>query len=97
MGENHFATWPTAMYGVVLLLAGIAYFILAQVLIAVNGRDSALAKAVGKDVKGRVSIVLYLAAIPLAFLAGWLALAIYVIVAIMWLVPDRRIEKTLTP
>jgi len=97
MGENHFATWPSALYGVVLLLAGIAYFILAQTLIAVNGQDSALAKAVGKDVKGRVSIVLYLAAIPLAFLAGWLALAIYVIVAIMWLVPDRRIEKTLTP
>jgi uncharacterized membrane protein len=96
MGENHFAAWPSALYGVVLSLAGIAYFILARVLIAVNGRDSALAKAVGKDVKGRVSIVLYLAAIPLALLAGWLALAIYVIVAIMWLVPDRRIEKTLT-
>jgi uncharacterized membrane protein len=97
MGENHFAAWPSALYGVVLLLAGIAYFILARVLIAVNGRDSALAKAVGKDVKGRVSIVLYLAAIPLALLAGWLALAIYVTVAIMWLVPDRRIEKTLVP
>jgi uncharacterized membrane protein len=97
MGENHFATWPSALYGVVLLLAGIAYFILAQTLIAVNGQDSALAKAVGNDVKGRVSIALYLAAIPLAFLAGWLALAIYVIVAIMWLVPDRRIEKTLVP
>jgi len=97
MGENHFATWPSALYGVVLLLSGIAYFILARVLIAVNGQDSALAKAVGNDVKGRVSIALYLAAIPLAFLAGWLALAIYVIVAIMWLVPDRRIEKTLVP
>jgi len=97
MGENHFATWPSALYGVVLLLSGIAYFILARTLIAVNGRDSALARAVGKDVKGRVSIALYLAAIPLAFLAGWLALAIYVIVAIMWLVPDRRIEKTRGP
>ena len=97
MGENHFATWPTALYGVVLLLSGIAYFILAQVLIAVNGRDSALAKAIGNDVKGRVSIMIYLAAIPLAFVAGWLALALYVFVAIMWLVPDRRIEKTLGP
>ena len=97
MGENHFATWPTALYGVVLLLSGIAYFILAQVLIAVNGRDSALAKAIGHDVKGRVSIMIYLAAIPLAFVAGWLALALYVFVAIMWLVPDRRIEKTLGP
>jgi len=96
MGENHFATWPSALYGVVLLLAGIAYFILAQALIAVNGRDSALAKAIGNDVKGRVSIMIYLVAIPLAFVAGWLALALYVFVAIMWLVPDRRIEKTLT-
>jgi len=95
MGENHFATWPTALYGVVLLLSGIAYFILAQVLIAVNGRDSALAKAIGNDVKGRVSIMIYLAAIPLAFVAGWLALALYVFVAVMWLLPDRRIEKTL--
>ena len=95
MGENHFATWPSALYGVVLLLAGIAYFILAQALIAVNGRDSALAKAIGNDVKGRVSIMIYLAAIPLAFVAGWLALALYVFVAVMWLLPDRRIEKTL--
>jgi len=95
MGENHFAAWPTALYGVVLLLAAVAYFILAQVLIAVNGRDSALARAIGRDVKGRISIVLYLAAAPLAFVAGWIALAIYAIVAVMWLVPDRRIERTL--
>jgi uncharacterized membrane protein len=95
MGENHFASWPTALYGVVLLLAAIAYFILAQVLIAVNGRDSALARAIGRDVKGRISIVLYVAALPLAFVAGWIALGIYATVAVMWLVPDRRIEKTL--
>jgi uncharacterized membrane protein len=95
MGENHFATWPSAFYGVVLLLAGIAYFILAQVLVAVNGRDSALAKAIGRDVKGRISIVLYLAAVPLAFVAGWIALAVYAAVAVVWLVPDRRIERTL--
>ena len=96
MGENHFAAWPTALYGVVLLLAAVAYFILAQVLIAVNGRDSALARAIGRDVKGRISIVLYLAAAPLAFVAGWIALAIYAIVAVMWLVPDRRIERALS-
>jgi uncharacterized membrane protein len=96
MGENHFASWPTAFYGVVLFLAAIAYFILAQVLVAVNGRESALARAIGRDVKGRVSIVLYLIALPLAFLAGWIALAIYAIVAVMWLVPDRRIERALS-
>jgi uncharacterized membrane protein len=95
MGENHFAAWPTVLYGVVLLLAAIAYFILARVLIAVNGRDSALARAIGRDAKGKISIVLYVAALPLAFLAGWIALAIYAIVAVIWLVPDRRIEKTL--
>ena len=96
MGENHFAAWPAALYGVVLLLAGIAYFILARVLIAVNGRDSALARAIGRDVKGRISIFLYLVAVPLAFLSGWIALAIYQGVAVMWLVPDRRIERTLS-
>jgi len=95
MGENQFAAWPTALYGLVLLLAAIAYFILAQVLIVVNGRDSALARAIGRDFKGRISIVLYIVALPLAFLAGWIALGIYAIVAVMWLVPDRRIEKTL--
>ena len=95
MGENRFAAWPTALYGVVLLLAAIAYFILAQVLIAVNGRHSALARAIGRDAKGKISIVLYVVALPLAFLAGWIALAIYATVAVMWLVPDRRIEKTL--
>ena len=95
MGENHFATWPTVLYGAVLLLAAVAYFILSQMLIAVNGRDSALAKAVGRDVKGRVSIVLYGLALPLAFVAGWIALAMYAVVALIWLVPDRRIEKTL--
>ncbi|MEP7182473.1 MAG: TMEM175 family protein [Betaproteobacteria bacterium] len=95
MGENHFAAMPTALYGVVLLLAGTAYLILAQVLIAAEGATSVLATAIGSDVKGRASIVLYAVAIPLAFLSQWLAQAIYVIVALMWLVPDRRIEKTL--
>jgi uncharacterized membrane protein len=95
MGENHFATWPAALYGVVLLFAAIAYYILARALVAINGRDSALAKAIGNDVKGRVSAGLYLVAIPLAFVAGWMALTLYVVVAVMWLVPDRRIERTL--
>jgi uncharacterized membrane protein len=95
MGENHFAAWPVALYGVVLLLAAIAYFILTRTLIALHGRESVLATAVGRDRKGKVSIVLYLAAIPLAFVSPWISCALYVLVAIMWLIPDRRIEKTL--
>jgi uncharacterized membrane protein len=95
MGENHFAAVPSALYGAVLLMAAIAYRVLAQVLILVNGRDSALARAIGRDVKGRLSIVLYVVALPLAFLAGWIALGIYGLVAVMWLVPDPRIERTL--
>jgi uncharacterized membrane protein len=96
MGENHFARWPVALYGMVLLLAAIAYFILVRVLLSVHGRESVLATALGRDFKGKVSIVIYLVAIALAALKSWLACALYVLVAIMWLVPDRRIEKTLT-
>jgi uncharacterized membrane protein len=95
MGENRFASWPMVLYGVVLLLAAIAYFILSKALIAVNGRDSALAKAIGRDFKGKLSIVLYLVALPVAFVGGWIALGIYGAVAVIWLVPDRRIERTL--
>ncbi len=95
MGENNFATWPVAVYGAVLWLAAIAYFILTRALIAVNGSDSVLATAVGRDFKGWVSAVIYFVAIPLAFVNSWLACALYVLVAIMWLVPDRRIEKTI--
>jgi uncharacterized membrane protein len=95
MGENHFAAWPVALYGVVLLLAAIAYFILTRTLIALHGRESVLAAAVGRDRKGKVSIVIYLAAVPLAFVDAWISCALYVLVAIMWLIPDRRIEKTL--
>jgi len=95
MGENQFAAWPVALYGTVLLLAAVAYFILTRALISVHGRESALATAVGEDFKGKVSIVIYLVAIPLAFVNSWLACALYVLVAVMWLVPDRRIEKTL--
>ena len=93
MGENHFASVPTAMYGVVLLMAAMAYSILARTIIAAEGRDSLLAKAIGRDRKGNLSVVLYAAAVPLAFVHQWIAQALYVAVALMWLVPDRRIEK----
>jgi uncharacterized membrane protein len=96
MGENHFTAWPVALYGVVLLCAAIAYFILSRVLILEEGTDSALAKALGKDFKGKVSAVFYAVAIPLSFVSAWLACALYVMVAIMWLIPDRRIERALT-
>jgi uncharacterized membrane protein len=96
MGENHFTAWPVALYGVVLLMAGIAYFILTQALIARHGRDSNLAKAVGRDRKGKLSVLVYAIAIPLAFVYPWLACALYVAMAIMWVIPDRRIEHVLT-
>jgi uncharacterized membrane protein len=96
MGENHFARGPVALYGAVLLFASIAYFILSRALISLHGKDSVLATAVGRDFKGQISTLLYLVAIPLAVVRSWLACALYVLVAIMWLVPDRRIEKTLT-
>jgi uncharacterized membrane protein len=96
MGENHFAAWPVALYGSVLLLAAIAYFILTRVLISYHGSDSALAKALGKDFKGKVSVVFYLVAIPISFVHSGLACGLYVLVAVMWLIPDRRIEQALT-
>ena len=95
LGENQFAAWPVALYGTVLLLAAVAYFILTQALIGLHGRDSVLATALGRDLKGKISVVIYLMAIPLAFVRSWLAGALYVLVAVLWLVPDRRIEKTL--
>lgn len=96
MGENHFAALPVSLYGTVLLLAAIAYLILVRVLISHHGQDSTLAIALGKDFKGKVSIVFYAVAIPVAFVNSWFACALYVLVAAMWLIPDRRIEKTLT-
>ncbi|BDG10785.1 TMEM175 family protein [Anaeromyxobacter paludicola] len=92
MGENHFAPLPTAAYGVVLLLSGLAYVILQAALIADQGRDSRLAAAVGRDLKGKLSAAMYAVAIPLAFVHARISDAIYVIVALMWLIPDRRIE-----
>jgi uncharacterized membrane protein len=95
MGESHFASWPVALYGAVLLAAAVAYFILAHTLMSLHGRESALAKAFGRDLKGKISPVIYSAAIPLAFFRPWLSCALYVLVTAMWLVPDRRIERTL--
>lgn len=93
MGENHFASAPLALYGVVLLMAAIAYWILQGTIIRSQGRDSLLSRAVGRDIKGKVSPVLYATAIVAAFHVTWLAGAIYIFVALMWLVPDRRIER----
>ncbi len=93
MAENHFATWPTFAYGLVLLLAAISYWLLQTCVIQTHGADSLLARAVGADLKGKLSPVLYVTAIGLGFVATWLALAIYVLVALIWLIPDRRIEK----
>jgi uncharacterized membrane protein len=92
MGENDFAAKPTAAYGVVLLLSAIAYYILQSVILASHEPDSPLRAALGRDLKGKLSPALYLAAIPLAFVNRWISVGIYVFVALMWLVPDRRIE-----
>ena len=93
MGENHFAAWPVALYGTVLLMDGIAYYVLSRALIKLHGQSSELATAFGKDIKGKASIVIYVVAVPLAFLNRWLALGLYVLVAMIWFIPDRRIEK----
>ena len=95
MGENHLAPAPTAGYGAVLLMAAIAYYILQQTIIAKQGRDSLLKSAIGSDWKGKLSPVIYLAAIPLAFVSPWIASGMYTFVALIWLVPDRRIERAL--
>lgn len=96
MGENNFAARPVAFYGIVLLFAAIAYFILAKSLVAHHGADSALAKALGRDFKGTISIVIYVIAICLSFVDSLISCGLYVLVAIMWLIPDPRIEKSLT-
>jgi uncharacterized membrane protein len=96
VGQNPTAPLPTILYGVVLFGAGLAYFVLVRLLIAINGKDSPLARAVGNDRKGAASAALYLVAIGLAFVRPWLAQLLYLFVALLWLVPDRRIERTLT-
>jgi len=93
MGENHFAPVPTAVYGAVMLLSGVAYTILQAAIVAAHGPESTLAAAVGSDMKGKVSLGLYALAIPLAFVNQWISDGIYVAVALMWFVPDRRIES----
>jgi uncharacterized membrane protein len=93
MGENHFEPLPTAIYGVVLLAAAVAYYILQSSIVAEQGNNSNLKKALGKDFKGKISPILYLTAIILAFVNEWISIALYVFVALMWLVPDRRIES----
>jgi len=96
MGENNFAKIPLVFYGVVLWMAGLAYYILVRALISHHGADSVIAKAIGRDEKGIRSLYIYTAAIALAFVAEWVAAILYVLVAIIWLVPDRRIENNLT-
>ena len=95
MGENHVAPMPAAVYGFVLLMAAVAYFLLQSAIIRHQGRDSLVRSALGRDWKGKLSVVLYLGALPLAYVKPWLAIAVYVVVALMWLVPDRRIERAL--
>ena len=96
MGENHFAPLPVAVYGFVLLMSGVAYFTLSRILVASHGPESSLATALGGDLKGVISIVVYVVALVAATWIPWLALSLYVLVALMWLVPDRRFERMVT-
>ncbi len=95
IGENHIAPWPVAVYGFVLFMAAVSYTLLQRIIIARHGPDSLLARAIGSDWKGKLSMTLYLVAIPVAFLHPWSAIGSYVAVALLWLVPDRRIERVL--
>lgn len=93
MGENHFGKWPVILYGINLLMAAIAYFILAQTLIALHGKESTLGEAVGKDRKGITSLIIYTIGLILCFFNSWIGLALFALVAVIWFIPDRRIEK----
>jgi uncharacterized membrane protein len=95
MGENHYEAVPTAIYGFVLLMGAIAYYLLQRAIMAKEGSESLLAAAVGRDWKGKLSPVLYLSAIPLAFVSAWISISIYALVALLWLIPDSRIELAL--
>ena len=95
MGENHFAEWPLALYGVVLLMSAIAYYLLVRAILAHHGKESRVASALGRDFKGKVSVLIYVVAIPLAFVNRWAAGALYVLVAMVWFIPDSRIERRL--
>ncbi len=96
MGENLPAQLPTAFYGIILLMAAVAYFILQTVIIRAQGRQSILARAVGRDAKGKASVLLYATAIAMSWVQPWIAIALYMVVAMLWLVPDRRIERILS-
>ena len=96
MGENHLARLPVGLYGGALLGAAVAYRVLTVILLKQHGRDSTLAEAMGRDLKGKISLMLYAVAIPLAFLSVWPPIALYVAVALMWLIPDRRVERALS-
>jgi uncharacterized membrane protein len=95
MDENHFAPLPTAIYGLVLLLAAVAYTSVQTMIIAFQGKDSKLAEAVGEDIKGKVSALLYIIAISLAFVSPWIAIGLYIVVSLLWVIPDPRIESRL--
>jgi uncharacterized membrane protein len=95
MGENFLAPLPTAIYGAILLMPAIAYYLLQKAIVHQQGKHSVLASALGRDFKGKISVLLYAAAVVLAFVDAWLSIAIYALVAVMWLIPDRRIEKVL--
>ena len=92
MGENNFAPGPLALYGVILLMAAIAYYLLQLTILQTHGKDSLLARAIGKDIKGKISPILYVLAIASTLLSEWIAASLYVVVALIWLVPDKRIE-----
>ena len=96
LGENHFGRNPAALYGTVLLMAAIAYSLLVRALLSLHGHDSLLASALGSDFKGKISVVIYAVAIALAFVNAWISCALYVLVAVMWIIPDRRIERRMT-
>jgi uncharacterized membrane protein len=95
LGENQLSPWPVAFYGISLWMSGLAYFILVRTLLAIHPEDSPLAVAIGRDVKGYISLALYTIAIPLSFISAMLASLLYIVVAIIWFIPDRRIENTL--
>jgi uncharacterized membrane protein len=95
LGENHVSALPTALYGVALLMPAIAYYLLQTAIVRVNGADSSLAQALGADLKGKISPLIYIAGVALAFVNPWFSIALYVLVALIWLIPDRRIERAI--
>jgi uncharacterized membrane protein len=96
MGENHFAMWPVAMYGFVFIMAAVAWSILSSAIIRHNGKESKLAKAYGRDWKGKISLIIYSIAIILTFINRWIGFSLYIVVALMWFIPDRRIERVIS-